>query len=153
MRTGPEWAGAIAARRKADGHRAGKRGFSRSIAFSRIPGNRRRPPRSTFLAGHGIRDQESARVINMSFAGPYDPMLQMAMKKAPATKGVVLDRGCRQCRTKSPPLYPAARSNVIASRHRRERQAVRPRQSRPAGRDCGAGRRHSGAGAQCRLTN
>jgi hypothetical protein len=30
-----------------------------------------------------------ARVINMSFAGPYDPMLQVALKKA-HDKGVIL---------------------------------------------------------------
>ena len=56
---------------------------------------------------------KGARVINMSFAGPYDPMLQLAMKNA-AAKGVVLIAASGNSGPKSPPLYPAADPNVIA---------------------------------------
>ncbi|HLQ94361.1 MAG TPA: S8 family serine peptidase [Xanthobacteraceae bacterium] len=56
---------------------------------------------------------KGARVINMSFAGPYDPLLQLAMKNA-AAKGVVLIAASGNSGPKSPPLYPAADPNVIA---------------------------------------
>jgi subtilisin family serine protease len=46
-------------------------------------------------------------------AGPYDPMLQLAMKSA-HDKGVVLIAAAGNLGPKSPPLYPAADPNVIA---------------------------------------
>jgi len=49
----------------------------------------------------------------MSFAGPYDPMLALAMKNA-REKGVVLIAASGNAGPKSPPLYPAADPNVIA---------------------------------------
>jgi subtilisin family serine protease len=54
-----------------------------------------------------------AQVINMSFAGPHDPVMQRALAAA-ATKGVVLVAAAGNAGPKSPPLYPAADSNVIA---------------------------------------
>jgi subtilisin family serine protease len=57
--------------------------------------------------------KRGARVINMSFAGPYDPALQVAMKNA-AAKGVVLIAAAGNAGPDSPPLYPAADTNVIA---------------------------------------
>jgi hypothetical protein len=65
------------------------------------------------LAGLEWAIGKGARVINMSFAGPYDPMLQLAMKKA-HDKGVVLVAAAGNMGPKSPPLYPAADANVIA---------------------------------------
>src|SRR6185295_2678193 len=64
------------------------------------------------LAGIDYAIKKGARVINMSFAGPYDPMLQLAMKKA-RDKGVVLVAAAGNAGPKSPPLYPAADPNVI----------------------------------------
>jgi len=49
----------------------------------------------------------------MSFAGPYDPMLQVALKKA-HDKGAVLIAAAGNQGAKSPPLYPAADPHVIA---------------------------------------
>ena len=49
----------------------------------------------------------------MSFAGPYDPMLQLAIKNA-REKGVVLIAAAGNSGPQSPPLYPAADPNVIA---------------------------------------
>jgi hypothetical protein len=89
---------------------------------------------------HGICDQEGARVINMSFAGPYD---RAADSDEEARPGVVLIAAAGNAGPKSPPLYPA-HPNVIAVTHRRERQAVRPRQSRPESR-LQRRRRHPGA--------
>jgi hypothetical protein len=65
------------------------------------------------LAGLEWAISKGARVINMSFAGPYDPMLQLAMKKA-HERGVVLIAAAGNMGPTSPPLYPAADPNVIA---------------------------------------
>jgi subtilisin family serine protease len=65
------------------------------------------------LAGMEWAIGKGARIINMSFAGPYDPMLQVAMKNARA-KGVVLIAASGNMGPKSPPLFPAADPNVIA---------------------------------------
>jgi subtilisin family serine protease len=54
-----------------------------------------------------------ARVINMSFAGPYDPSLARVLASA-RQKGVVLVAAAGNAGSKSPPLYPAADANVIA---------------------------------------
>ena len=56
---------------------------------------------------------QKARVINMSFAGPKDPMLQQAIK-AVHDKGIVLIAAAGNAGPKSPPLYPGADPNVIA---------------------------------------
>jgi subtilisin family serine protease len=56
---------------------------------------------------------QGARVINMSFAGPYDPSLEKALKDA-AGKGVVLIGASGNAGPKSPPLWPGADPNVIA---------------------------------------
>src|SRR5882672_4611866 len=70
-------------------------------------------PEARILAGLDWAVRKGARVINMSFAGPYDPMLALAMKNAHA-KGVVLIAASGNLGPKSPPLYPAADPNVIA---------------------------------------
>jgi hypothetical protein len=60
-----------------------------------------------FAASHG------ARIVNMSFAGPKDPLVERGMAAA-AAKGMVLIAASGNAGPKSPPLYPAANSNVIA---------------------------------------
>ncbi len=54
-----------------------------------------------------------ARVINMSFAGPPDPAMHRSLEAA-HKKGIVLVAAAGNAGPKSPPLYPAADSNVIA---------------------------------------
>jgi subtilisin family serine protease len=49
----------------------------------------------------------------MSFAGPADPRLREALQKANA-RGIVLVAAAGNAGPKSPPLYPAADSIVIA---------------------------------------
>jgi subtilisin family serine protease len=56
---------------------------------------------------------KGARIINMSFAGPYDPILQVYLKKA-HEHGIVLVAAAGNAGPQSPPLYPAADENVIA---------------------------------------
>ena len=54
-----------------------------------------------------------ARIINMSFAGPFDPAIRRSLDAA-HSKGIVLIAAAGNAGPKSPPLYPAADPNVIA---------------------------------------
>ena len=60
-----------------------------------------------FAAMHG------AQIVNMSFAGPKDPLVERGIAAA-AAKGMVLIAASGNAGPKSPPLYPAANPNVIA---------------------------------------
>jgi filamentous hemagglutinin family protein len=60
-----------------------------------------------WAVNHGVR------VINMSFAGPFDPSLERVLKAA-RDKGVVLVAAAGNAGPKSPPLFPGADINVIA---------------------------------------
>jgi hypothetical protein len=55
---------------------------------------------------------KGARVVNMSFAGPADPMLRNMLAKA-HQRGIVLIAAVGNAGANSPPLYPAADANVI----------------------------------------
>ena len=55
---------------------------------------------------------EGARVINMSFAGPRDPMMAQMLKAASA-RGIVLIAAVGNAGPTSPPLYPGAYAEVI----------------------------------------
>lgn len=54
-----------------------------------------------------------ARIINMSFAGPYDPQIARALTAA-RRRGVVLVAAAGNAGPNAAPLYPAADPNVIA---------------------------------------
>jgi hypothetical protein len=54
-----------------------------------------------------------AQIINMSFAGPKDPLIERGVA-ATAARGIVLVAAAGNAGAKSPPLYPAANPNVIA---------------------------------------
>jgi subtilisin family serine protease len=56
---------------------------------------------------------KGAKVINMSFAGPRDPLVQLALKRA-YDKGIVLVAAAGNAGPQSEPLFPAADPNVIA---------------------------------------
>jgi subtilisin family serine protease len=60
-----------------------------------------------FAAAHG------AQIVNMSFAGPKDQLIERGIA-ALAAKGVVMVAAAGNAGAKSPPLYPAADANVIA---------------------------------------
>jgi len=109
---GTGMAGAIAAHQRLVGIAPGVR----ILAVQAFSGTTRQSPEATtrqILAGLEWAIRKGARVVNMSFAGPYDPMLQLAMKNA-AAKGVVLIAAAGNLGPKSPPLYPAADPHVIA---------------------------------------
>lgn len=65
------------------------------------------------LKGLEWASEKGARVINMSFAGPQDPIIARALAAA-NKKGIVLVAAVGNAGPKSPPLYPAADTNVIA---------------------------------------
>jgi subtilisin family serine protease len=60
-----------------------------------------------FAASHG------AQIVNMSFAGPKDSLVERGIEAA-AAKGMILVAASGNAGPKSPPLYPAANPNVIA---------------------------------------
>ena len=60
-----------------------------------------------YAAAHG------AQVINMSFAGPRDALIERGIA-ALAAKGIVMVAAAGNAGAKSPPQYPAADTNVIA---------------------------------------
>jgi subtilisin family serine protease len=57
--------------------------------------------------------ERGARIVNMSFAGPFDPALSRLIADARA-KGAIMIAASGNAGPKSPPLYPAADPNVIA---------------------------------------
>lgn len=60
-----------------------------------------------YAAAHG------AQIVNMSFAGPKDAVIERGVA-ALAAKGIVMVAAAGNAGPKSPPLYPAANTNVIA---------------------------------------
>jgi subtilisin family serine protease len=109
---GTGMAGAIASHRKLLGIAPG----ARILAVHAFSTSTRQSPEATtrqIIAGIEWAMSKGARIINMSFAGPYDPMIQLAMRNA-AAKGVVLIAASGNMGAKSPPLYPAADPHVIA---------------------------------------
>lgn len=57
--------------------------------------------------------EHGAQIINMSFAGPKDPMIERGIA-ATAARGILLVAAAGNGGEKSPPLYPAANPNVVA---------------------------------------
>jgi subtilisin family serine protease len=57
--------------------------------------------------------RNNVRIVNMSFAGPRDPMLERALKAA-YDKGVILIAAVGNGGPHAPALYPAADPHVIA---------------------------------------
>jgi subtilisin family serine protease len=56
---------------------------------------------------------QHAQIINMSFAGPKDALIERAVN-AVAGRGIVMIAASGNAGAKSPPLYPAANPHVIA---------------------------------------
>jgi hypothetical protein len=109
---GTGMAGAIVAQARLMGVAPGARALA-VHAFS--TGAQQQSPQATtrhIVAGMEWAMSKGARIINMSFAGPYDPMLALALKNAHA-KGAILIAAVGNQGPKSPPLYPAADPHVI----------------------------------------
>jgi subtilisin family serine protease len=65
------------------------------------------------LKGIDYAAAHAAQIINMSFAGPNDDLINRGIV-AVAAKGIVMVAAAGNAGAKSPPLYPAAHANVIA---------------------------------------
>ncbi|MGO8913525.1 MAG: S8 family serine peptidase [Bradyrhizobium sp.] len=65
------------------------------------------------LKGLGYAAAHGAQIVNMSFAGPKDALIERGIA-ALAAKGIVMVAAAGNAGPKSPPLYPAADTNVIA---------------------------------------
>ena len=88
---------------------------ARALAVHAFSTGKAQSPQATtrhIVAGLDWALSKGARIINMSFAGPYDPMLALALKKA-SEKGAMLIAAVGNAGPKSPPLYPAADPHVI----------------------------------------
>ncbi len=73
-------------------------------------------PESTsyvILRGLNYAAEHGAQIINMSFAGPKDPLIERGIA-ATAARGILMVAAAGNAGAKSPPLYPAAYPNVIA---------------------------------------
>ena len=65
------------------------------------------------LKGLNYAIEHGAQIVNMSFAGPRDPLIERGIA-ATAARGILLVAAAGNGGAKSPPLYPAANPNVIA---------------------------------------
>jgi len=65
------------------------------------------------LKGLDYAAAHEARVVNMSFAGPKDPLIERGIA-AMAARNIVMVAAAGNAGAKSPPLYPAANADVIA---------------------------------------
>jgi len=108
---GTSTAGAIAARGATEGA-APKARLLVARAFEASPAG---PQGTTLSIAKGVdwAVAAQAKIVNMSFAGPPDPELQRVVAAA-AAKGVLLVAAAGNAGPKSPPLYPAADSGVLA---------------------------------------
>jgi hypothetical protein len=109
---GTGMAGAIAAHSRLVGIAPGARLLA-VHAFSSSATDSAQATSEHILMGIDWAIRKGARIINMSFAGPDDPMLELALRKA-REKGIVLVAAAGNMGPDSPPLYPAADPNVIA---------------------------------------
>jgi subtilisin family serine protease len=109
---GTGMAGAIAAHRRLVGVAPGVRILA-IHAFSSNGADSAQATSEHILMGIDWAIRKGAKIINMSFAGPDDPMLALALQKA-HDKGIILIAAAGNLGPKSPPLYPGADPNVIA---------------------------------------
>jgi subtilisin family serine protease len=109
---GTGMAGAIAAHRRLIGVAPGVRLLA-IHAFSSNGADSAQATSEHILMGIDWAIRKGAKIINMSFAGPDDPMLALALQKA-HDKGIILIAAAGNLGPKSPPLYPGADPNVIA---------------------------------------
>lgn len=76
---------------------------------------RKRPETSSFILLRALKwvSDEGVRVVNMSFAGPADPLVKSALGAVHA-KGMVLIAAAGNGGPDAPPAFPAAYDSVIA---------------------------------------
>lgn len=104
-------AGAIAAHARLLG--AAPRAQLLAVRAFGVSGNSADSTSFNILKGLEYSVTNRAQVINMSFAGPTDPLLARALATA-ASRGIVLIAAAGNAGPKSPPLFPGSDKNVIA---------------------------------------
>ena len=109
---GTGMAGAIVAQSRLVGVAPGARTLAIHAFSTSGPQQSAQATTQHIIAGLDWAISKGARIINMSFAGPYDPILALAMKRA-SEKGAVMIAAVGNAGPKSPPLYPAADPHVI----------------------------------------
>jgi subtilisin family serine protease len=107
---GTGMAGAIAAHAKL----LGVAPKVRLLAVRAFSGDKETAQSTTFniLKGLDWAAGKNARIVNMSFAGPSDPMFRNMLAKAHG-RGIILIAAVGNAGPASPPLYPGADANVI----------------------------------------
>jgi hypothetical protein len=81
-----------------------------------VPGSGRRQGRTTtqvLLKSFDWCAREGARVLNLSFAGPQDPLARQSVQAA-AARGIVMVAAAGNGGPSAPPAYPGAYDEVIA---------------------------------------
>jgi subtilisin family serine protease len=88
----------------------------RILALRAFSGSGESAQSTTFniLKGIDWAAAKNTRIINMSFAGPGDPMLRQMLAIAKA-RGIVLVAAVGNAGPKSPPLFPGADAGVIGA--------------------------------------
>jgi hypothetical protein len=106
---------AIASLIAAHGKLMGSAPAARILAIRAFDPNGQSAEGSTFniLKGMDFAAANGARIINMSFAGPADPIIKRAIESA-RKKNIIMIAAAGNAGANSPPLYPAADPNVIA---------------------------------------
>ena len=109
---GTEIAGILAARAELTGVAP----EAKLLSVRAFSGSKAKPAQSTslqLLKGIDWAYEAGAKIMNMSFTGPMDPLLER-MIKAAAEKGVIVIAAAGNDGPKAPPVYPAAYAEVIA---------------------------------------
>jgi subtilisin family serine protease len=109
---GTEIAGILAARAQLTGVAP----EAKLLSVRAFSGGKAKPALSTsfqLLKGIDWAFASGAKIMNMSFTGPQDPLLER-MVKAAAEKGVIVIAAAGNEGPKAPPVYPAAYPEVIA---------------------------------------
>ncbi|MDQ8732580.1 S8 family serine peptidase [Bradyrhizobium sp. LHD-71] len=104
-------AGAIAARSRLLGSAPGARLLAIRAFGATVSGAE--STSFVVLKGLNYAVEHGAQIVNMSFAGPNDPLLERGLAAA-AKRNIVLIAAAGNAGPKSPPLFPAADRNVIA---------------------------------------
>jgi hypothetical protein len=89
---------------------------ARLLAIRAFGSKGSKSPESTsyiILRGLNYAVEHGAQIVNMSFAGPKDPLIERGIA-ATAARGILMVAAAGNAGAKSPPLYPAAYPNVIA---------------------------------------
>src|SRR6266852_5737025 len=93
-------------------------------AFGVVPGGAESTS-FVILKGLDYAAANGAQIVNMSFAGPKDALIERGIAAA-AAKGIVMVAAAGNAGPKSPPLYPAANASGLAALMLERNPALKP---------------------------